>query len=384
MSGGARWRGGSTALMARGRIVTDPSVFRTSSTLRRAAVLVPGLPSRPAALASSQTKAIAEPRPLAPPWQSLPPRTALQSASEGAGGLLVAAVAAAARCHSLPSAAATSWHHAAGMGDPAERLFMAAFYGPAAAKRAALAAGADPTTISTFQTALHSAAAGGHVECVRAPLAAGASPAAADSAGWTPLALAAIGGCTEAARALAAAAPETCLIQHSGNGKYPVEWALCSGYWAVADCLLEHGPQPPAAAVLSGLESGVRRHGATEETLAPLYVLLAARQPLTPADWQQLPAPCPGLGAALPAVLARSEAEAAQLVAHLPPADKQRLRTAALCIRRVERSGGLHLPAELQRPLLLAALGARGPMSAPAVPLLLPPNPVHMPAAVAN
>lgn len=94
----------------------------------------------------------------------------------------------------------------------------------------------------------------------------------------------------------------------------------------------------------------------TDDALAPLYVLLAARQPLTPVQWSELPRPCPGLGAALPAALARGEHEAAHLVAHLPYADKLRLRTAVLSVKRVELSRHLNLPAELLRPLLAAAL----------------------------
>lgn len=63
-----------------------------------------------------------------------------------------------------------------------------------------------------------------------------------------------------------------------------------------------------------------------------------------------MPDPCPGLGDALPAVLAHSEVEAALLVAHLPAAGRERLRMAALCLRRLERMYGLHL-----LPALLAA-----------------------------
>ena len=87
-----------------------------------------------------------------------------------------------------------------------------------------------------------------------------------------------------------------------------------------------------------------------------LYVLLVARQPLTPAEWARVPAPCPGLGAALPAVLARSEAEAAALVAHLPAADRERLRTAVLGLARAQRRCRVHLPAELTGSPAAAAL----------------------------
>ena len=86
----------------------------------------------------------------------------------------------------------------------------------------------------------------------------------------------------------------------------------------------------------------------------PLYALLVARQPLAPAEWARVPTPCPGLGAALPAMLARSEGEAAVLLAHLLAANRKRLRTAALFPKRVERRRCLSLT-ELLRPLLLAA-----------------------------
>ena len=58
-----------------------------------------------------------------------------------------------------------------------------------------------------------------------------------------------------------------------------------------------------------------------------LHAPLVARLPLTPTRRSRVPLPCPGLGAALPAVLARSEAEAALLVARLPASDHDRLRT---------------------------------------------------------
>lgn len=84
--------------------------------------------------------------------------------------------------------------------------------------------------------------------------------------------------------------------------------------------------------------------------------LRVSRQPLTPTDWARVPTPCPGLAAALPAVLARSEAGAALLVRHLPAGDRERLRTAAQCVRRTGRVLGSALPAPVVRLLLLAAL----------------------------
>ena len=63
-------------------------------------------------------------------------------------------------------------------------------------------------------------------------------------------------------------------------------------------------------------------------------------------------APCPGIGAVLPAALQRSAAEAALLVTRLPPADAARLRTFALALNRSQRRLGVFLPAELAGRIL--------------------------------
>ena len=86
-----------------------------------------------------------------------------------------------------------------------------------------------------------------------------------------------------------------------------------------------------------------------------LYVPLAARLPLVPAEWSRLPVPCPGLGAALPAVLRRSDAVAALLVSHLPAGERGRLRTGALCLARAQHVHGMPPPVGLLRMLLAAA-----------------------------
>ena len=75
-----------------------------------------------------------------------------------------------------------------------------------------------------------------------------------------------------------------------------------------------------------------------------LYQRIASRHRLSAAHWQLVPSPCPGLGTVLPAVLARSQAEAALLVARLPAADRARLRTFALCLNRLQRQLGVALP----------------------------------------
>lgn len=84
----------------------------------------------------------------------------------------------------------------------------------------------------------------------------------------------------------------------------------------------------------------------------PLYPEVAAHWPLTAAQWAQVPSPCPGLGMALPAVLQRSEAEEALLVARLPGADASRLWGFALALHRAQRRLQVFLPVELARHIL--------------------------------
>lgn len=88
----------------------------------------------------------------------------------------------------------------------------------------------------------------------------------------------------------------------------------------------------------------------------PLYPDTVARYPLTPADWSLVPSPCPGLAAALPAVLGRSADEAALLVANLPEPERCRLRAAALCLHRAQEVRGMALPQPLVWRILAASL----------------------------
>ena len=68
---------------------------------------------------------------------------------------------------------------------------------------------------------------------------------------------------------------------------------------------------------------------------------IASHLPLTDAQWALIPTdPRLGLARALPTVLAFSVGQASQLVRRLPPPDAQRLRTAALCLARVQRHIG--------------------------------------------
>lgn len=83
-----------------------------------------------------------------------------------------------------------------------------------------------------------------------------------------------------------------------------------------------------------------------------LYADAATNWPLSPTEWAQVPSPCPGLARALPAVLQRSEAEAALLVARLPAADRQRLQAFALALNRAQQQMGIDLPAGAVRYIL--------------------------------
>lgn len=73
---------------------------------------------------------------------------------------------------------------------------------------------------------------------------------------------------------------------------------------------------------------------------------------MTAAQRQATPNPRLSLASLVPAVLARSEAEAAVRVAHLPADDKACLRTAALCLHRSEETMELQLPREVVQRIL--------------------------------
>lgn len=240
-------------------------------------------------------------------------------------------------------------HRAASRGDPAQ-------------VEALLSAGADPSAAFGPEdaTPLHAAAARGSGACVHTLLQAGADPAAASRGGFTPLHSAAGAGRAAVAAALLAAAPHAALLRAGSSDWRPLDLALSEGRFEVARLLLCHAPLPPLAELLAALETESRRRASVGSgaRVPPLYACLVARLALSSDDWRRVPFPCPGLAAALPAVLARSEAEAAQLVQHLPVADRARLRAAALCLHRSERVHGLQLPAELSGRIL--ALGLAG------------------------
>lgn len=230
--------------------------------------------------------------------------------------------------------------------------------------------------------ALHLAAAEGSAPAVELLLSKLPNPgraAAANKLGHTPLHLAASRGHTECMRLLLAAAPQAALAPDSQCGWLPLHWAVWGGHLPAAQLLLAAAPSAAAARdrlqrsplhlaiALHRRQPGVARallaagpaHAVLTSLLAagrealPLFADLVMLHPaLKPSEWRRLPTPCPGLGRALPAVLQHSRAQAARLVAHLPEEDRLRLRTAALCLARVQRRRRVYLPSHIVEHLL--------------------------------
>eukprot|EP00887_Chlorella_sp_A99_P000639 scaffold5.g639.t1 len=207
-------------------------------------------------------------------------------------------------------------------------------------------------------------------------------------------------GCTDAVRLVLAAAPETALATDMDGwfslhmAAWPVDGPGLferSDHLAVIELLLAAAPWSqhtrthdghtalqlagskahlsssrlllersvaPAAELIDDLLDAAADPGAVtacRETVHALLADLAASRALLPADWAALPSPCPGLSRALPSVLARSTAEAAQLVTHLPDVAHGHLRTLALSLARMQRRLGLELPEGVVRRILAAA-----------------------------
>ena len=241
------------------------------------------------------------------------------------------------------------------------------------ALQALLALGADAAVSTTGALApLHVACREGHVEAVRLLLAAAPRAAAmADSASWLPLHWAGYGRSTDVMRLLLAAGASG-LGETTDSGETALHVAAACSTCEAVQVLLDAYPaaarmadgdgQLPLHLVLGGCDPpdgshslGVARllppaSGLSADqlldavaaaltapwgpTFRPLCADMAALQPLAAEQWPRVPAPCAGLGRALPAVLARSDAEASQLVRRLPAAGQQRLRAATLCLAR--------------------------------------------------
>ena len=179
----------------------------------------------------------------------------------------------------------------------------------------------------------------------------------ANAEGQLPLHVAAGRWCREVVRLLVEAAPVAALVTDA-EGSLPLDIALEQAvefqypalYLTFARLLLPASPPERALAAL--VRAG--------EVALPLFADLAACTALTPGQWQHIPSPCPALGGALPAVLARSVAEAALLVGRLPAEVRQRLRTVGLCLVRAQRVHKIELPPALVGQVLALAAAAEG------------------------
>eukprot|EP00887_Chlorella_sp_A99_P002399 scaffold10.g2399.t1 len=209
---------------------------------------------------------------------------------------------------------------------------------------------------------LHRACRGGHTPAVELLLAAAPGTASvASQAGKLPLHFAARSGDTVTIELLLATVPGTASVA-TENDMMPLHFAAQSGSLAPVQLLLAAAPgaatveSAPAVLIRDDLLETLNEDGlvAVDVVLA-LIAHVAACRTLSPADWAAIPAPCPGLARALPAVLARSTAEAAELVAHLPADHRSRLHTLALSLARMQRRLGLELPAHIVRRILLVA-----------------------------
>lgn len=171
---------------------------------------------------------------------------------------------------------------------------------------------------------LHVAAQCGHEAVVQMLLVAAPTAAvAANVHGSLPLHVAVQCGHEAVAHLLVQAAPSTAASLFSG--RTALQLALANGHTAAARPLLSAGS---AAALLAVIASD-----GTPALFAD-FLLAAGRLALSAADWELIPSPCPGLGAALHAALACSAEQASQLVRRLPAEERARLRVAALCLCR--------------------------------------------------
>lgn len=152
------------------------------------------------------------------------------------------------------------------------------------------------------------------------------------------------------------------LCDDSCDGPSPCMFTWACGpaelHFKAARLLLAAAPIDAPLVVLNLAPQNFRAtQGKWEERVAyPLYPTLAANRPLIPTQWERIPRPFPGLGAALPTVLARPSAEPALLVARLAEGERQRLRGAALCLARSQREAGVELPGPLLGRILALAL----------------------------
>jgi ankyrin repeat protein len=195
----------------------------------------------------------------------------------------------------------------------------------------------------------------GHKEVIKLLLK--VAPAAAymsNNHKWVPIHVAADRRNASAVQLLVEAAPEVA-FKPDASGRTPLHMFFESGphdtpaeMMSMIRCLLKAAPavQPSLGSLLQ-----YDQHSAT------LFADLAARFPLSQEQWQSIPAPCPDLARALPAVQQRSAAEAGWLVGRLSEEQRARLKAAALSLARVPQQWGLpSLPAELSGRILAVCM----------------------------
>lgn len=206
---------------------------------------------------------------------------------------------------------------------------------------------------------IHAAAGAWRAECVAALLAHSADALAIDSKGRTALHCSSKVG---TARRLLQAAPEAALLRDS-EGRTPLQAAIMHDNSSLAQLFAAEAPLQPVPEILGTLRefldlmSGV--FGVTMELQQAVAIvpLLEVRLGLDMPQWYARPSllPNPYLASVLPAVLHCSEAAAARLVGCLPPTDRQRLRTLALCLGRIGDSLSAPLPGLIVRSMLVHA-----------------------------
>ncbi|KAL4859422.1 Inversin-B [Chlorella vulgaris] len=247
----------------------------------------------------------------------------------------------AATCHLLLDAAPETSYAADQCGKLP--LHWAAGFGHTATCQLLLDAAPETITVADLYGMLpvHWAAERGHTATCQLLL--DASPEtihAADQYGKLPVHCASKTGQTVTCQLLLDRAPQAAAMPDFLR-RIPLELALAeiSPHLDAARCLVAAAPVASVLAFLSAVSQA-----------QPLFAdFFITRSPhLTSeewtAAWSAVPAPCPGLLRALPAVLAHSTEQARHLVQHLSPADVQRLRTAALCMARAQRQSGVFLP----------------------------------------
>ena len=236
-------------------------------------------------------------------------------------------------------------------------------------------------TASSLRSSLVAAAAVVRLLLEAAP----ATALAVGHGGWTPLHFAAERGNIEVMKLLLPAAPAAAAMLN----KYKQAPVHRAAYWsnaAAVQLVLEAAPQlafAPSALgdtplpmvflygrfrtaeqIIETARCLLRAAPAVQPALntlfrfshrsATLFADLVARLPLTQEQWHSIPAPCPDLARALPAVLQRSTAEARWLVGHLAEGQRGRLQAAALGLAQAQRRQqiGAALPAELSGRVL--------------------------------